>query len=467
MNINFHLDTSQTGYDPSQIFVLVLGTAVNTNAAGQPVADGDFSYLDFKTGNLVKAVFNNQVTDAMVSSLQALNPNASATDHVVSVPPIGSARLYVSFGQSLTAIKQFTPSGPVNGKDNTVIYDKFEFDNAAHKNPDGSISDPNPNVNLTSVDFYGLSFTITAKDTNTSTDKTIGFSKSRADILATFNAIKDGSGTDGNPAFFKNLIIKDASGTLVRILAPKAPGPADFGSTNAEQVTAVTQRTHFWRDYVNNKCYVAKRQFSCYSKLNTPVTPGPKFFGTVDDAGLNILLFTDAEMKTPYAACPSLPRPSNVGNQPGFSKNWNDYNRVNTDPNNPNAAVDWGFLLSANTEGTAAPHWASDPVAMSIMLSICRGCMHLPDADDWVDPKNWYTSNAPIFYYSSILHDMAVDNLAYAFSYDDIFGKDPTIYFKGNMDVTVKFGVVKAIDINNFWFFLPSQWQVFFKRLFP
>ncbi|MEO0471209.1 MAG: beta-1,3-glucanase family protein [Bacteroidota bacterium] len=436
MDIKFHLDISGSGCNPPEVHVMVLGTATNM-VQNQPVANGDFSYLDFQSGTLIKAdLSGNTVKSNMVTSVDKL-PKDNKQNYILTVPHIGSARLYISFGQSLVNIPEFTPSGPVNGKANTVIYDKIEFDNAAHINPKNStITAPNPNVNLTSVDFYGLSYVITAVDANTGKNRSIGFKNSRADIEKAFRAIPGGSGQNGNPDFFKKLIFKDPHGHLVRILAPKAPGPADWSITHQGQVTAAEQRTHFWHDYINNLCYKPGRTFECYGKLWTPATPGPKYYGKVDSSGTNIHLFTDQAMTQVYAPCPTLPRPSNPSNLPDFSTNWDAYNQVDNTP------VDWGFLISANTEGTAAPHWASNPVAMAIMISICRGCMHMDKADDWTDPKNWYTTAAPIYYYASILHEKAIDKLAYALSYDDIFGTDPSIYIHGHPDVAVVFGKV-------------------------
>jgi len=435
MDINFHLNIGASGYKDDKIFVLVLGTAVDLKANKPPVANGDFSYLDFSTGKLKPTPPGfKKVTDTMVHSLNQFKTDAKG-NYIVTVPHIGTARLYISFGKSLTEIPTFVSSGPVNGKDNKVIYDKIEFDNAAHKEASGTINAPNPNVNLTSVDFYGLSFTITAYDINISKDRTIGYETSRNDMVTAFNAIPTVTGTDGNPSFMKALVLKDGD-NLIRILAPKSASASDLGATNGEMVTQAVHRTHFWRDYVNNKCYKPNRQFTCYSKLYNSTTPGNIYYGEIDSKGLNLNLYTDPERTKPYLPCTTLPRPSNKGNLPDFSNGFSGYNMLKNEP------VDWGFLLSANTEGEAAPHWASDDVAMSILISICRGCMHMDEADDWVKSENWYTADGPIFYYSSILHEKAINNLAYAFSYDDIFGTDPSIYFKNHPNVTVKFGAV-------------------------
>ena len=460
MDTIFNLDITKTGYQPEDVFVAVLGK--NTTVKdGLPVASSNDCYLDFKKGTLKDATLGGgQLPKKMIAQLKDLPKvkaeplldaketngsskanSDSATYYQVKVPPIGSARLYISFGKSLHAISDFPASGPVSGKSNTVIYDKIEFDSAAHPNtgPDAATkpyNQPNPNVNLTSVDFYGLSYTVSAVDTNNSKQKQIGFLTSRDEIKKAFEDIAKKTGTDGNPSFFKQMIVTDADGNLVRIMAPKSPGPTDFGDDHEQQVTEVTRRSHFWRTYINEKCYVPNRTFTCYNKLYTKDEPGPIYYCKVDAQGEHIEIYTDKDHSQQYEACPKLKKPNNVGNKPDFSNSFTAFNQVDKEP------VDFGFLLSANTDGTAAPHWASDPVAMAIMISICRGCMHMDKAKDWIDPSNWYTDDAPIFYYSSILHDKAVDNLAYAFSYDDIFGTQPAIFYNGYPNIEVTFGKV-------------------------
>lgn len=436
--IIFHLDISSTGYLAKEVHVMVAGIAT-TMQAHQPVANGPFSYLDFASGTLVAAPTNmSKATTAMVSTLSQFQKDTNGK-YLVNVPYIGSGRLYISFGKSLTDVPLFPASGPVNSKDNMVIYDKIEFDNAAHI-VKGQIKPPNPNLNLTNVDFFGLTYKITAIDATTGNPRSIGFNKSRATLESEFLAIANGTGVTGNPAFFKRLIFKDAHGHLIRILAPKAASSQDWCSKNSNNVEAADQRSHFWHDYIVNQCYVPGRKFECFNKLWTPTAPGSTYFCEVDTAGANINIFTDSARTIPYTPCPTLPIPANPDVngiiQPDFKSGFSEYNQVAKSP------VDWGFLISANTEGPAAPHWATDKVAMSILISICRGCMHMDQATDWTDSANWYPSTSPIYYYSKILHEAAIDELAYALSYDDIFGTDPSIYFHGHPDVDVTFDTI-------------------------
>lgn len=76
---------------------------------------------------------------------------------------------------------------------------------------------------------------------------------------------------------------------------------------------------------------------------------------------------------------------------------------------------------------------------MASLISICRGCMHMDQAADWIDSSNWYTNAAPVIHYAKILHEVTVDNLVYALAYDDIFGNGPSIYISGYPDVDLAF----------------------------
>ena len=173
--------------------------------------------------------------------------------------------------------------------------------------------------------------------------------------------------------------------------------------------------------------------------------------GKVDSTGTTLNLYTNAGMTTPYTV-PSLPRPSVAWPNPDFAKKPGLYQNIDS----ANGAMDWGFLLFANAGYSSGlgEYWNSDPVAIAIMVSICRGVMHLDNGcTDWVDSSKYYlgngkgvsSSNLPIFYYSSILHSKGLGGKAYVLSYDDVYGYDPAIYFSGYPDVTVTLNSVEKV----------------------
>lgn len=165
------------------------------------------------------------------------------------------------------------------------------------------------------------------------------------------------------------------------------------------------------------------------------------YYGLVDSVGETLSFFLDASHTQPYKSnVDDLPlklaRPASAKSppQPDFQSGFSDWHNVSADP------IDWGYVILGNTEGKGAPYWASDNVAMAVLVSICRGVMHLDSADDWIDPSNSYqgapeggkATEFPTFYYSKILHDSAIGGKAYALSYDDVFGTDPTVYVQGS-----------------------------------
>jgi hypothetical protein len=115
----------------------------------------------------------------------------------------------------------------------------------------------------------------------------------------------------------------------------------------------------------------------------------------------------------------------------------NDANLKTNENEMLGTAEDVGIFLRALNNASVF-----DEGEQEIYSSICRGCMHLNQATDWTDGNNWYTGAAPVFYYAKILHEAAVGGLAYALSYDDIFGTDPSIYISGYPNVDVTFDVV-------------------------
>lgn len=423
------VNPTTSGAKASEIYVCILGT--------DPSDSTKFGYLDFSTNQFVFSTASSWMLDptTMVQTLDKLGT-------AVSVPKITSARIYISVYDNFAA---FPASGPSPSAGNTVMFDKIEFDTAT-----------NPNINGTSVDFYGISYTITATDTNTGNPVTVGYAASRDTIISAFNKIPVPSNAQqhsGNTGIFQDVMLNNGS-NITRILAPKTAALTDWGATPTDYDLHATQSSHFFDDYINNECWKPNRTFSCYSKLYNPANPtvnNTVYYGKVNSTGTEINLYTNKGMTTPYVV-PTLPRPSNAWPDPNFATSPSLYNNTNS----ATGAVDWGFLLSGNAGYSSGlgEYWNSDPVAMAIMVSICRGVMHLDDGcTDWTDSTKYYlgdgtgksTSSLPIFYYSSILHANGLNGKAYVLSYDDIYGEEPTIYFANYPDVTITLNSVAKV----------------------
>lgn len=427
---------NNSGFADTDVHLLCTGS----NQTGS-AADSHFGYLDFATSTFheigAKSAFSLNVS-TMTRTLNAFKNSSNGT-YTIHVPKMVSGRLYFAFGDNFDKCPSFSASGPPNGRANTVIYDKVEFDTW-----------DNPNINITNVDFFGISYYVTATEAGTKDQVQRGYLKSREAVFAAFeNAAGNDYQLYGNTSIFGALSItrKAKDGVdKVRVLAPKNAAYDDFNSALA---LAPQKSSHFFDQYVNNRCWKPNRTFSFYSKLHKPSDPHSDqtvYYGKVSSDGKTLYLFTDKDHKHPYSV-PSLPRPSS-GNIlfPQHLSQWHQVNSTSSDE------IDWGFLLGGQAGGpdnTAGAYWASDPVAMAIMISVVRGVMHHDDGcKEWI--KNYYTSDDgissaefPIYHYGKLIHDLSIENLSYALSYDDIYGADPSIYFKGHPNVALTFNPVK------------------------
>ncbi len=91
---------------------------------------------------------------------------------LVVLPAIKSGRIYLAIGAGFPA-GPMAVSGPSASKATTTLFDKVEFDSTGA----GPF-----NFNTTSVDFYGVSLTITAKSRDSGQLVTFGYTVARGDI---------------------------------------------------------------------------------------------------------------------------------------------------------------------------------------------------------------------------------------------------------------------------------------------
>lgn len=419
--------------DASAVFLVMLGYD-----AANP---GNFGYVDLRTGQFV-ATPDFQFDCAKMSC--PLSVLAKDDGYTLALPAIKSGRLYFAVNQNFDQMPSFASSGPVFGPSNAVLYDCFEFDTSSSV----------PNVNATNVDFFSLSYSLSAVDVNTKQLRSVGYAVDRTGVLQAFGQVPScaASQQTGNTGIFELASVKDSSGNVVRILAPKAAGLTDWsGATLDQQIQNAQLASHFWDDYINHYCWKPNRQFSCYSKLHNPANSGSDntvYYGAVDASGQTLSLFTDAARSMPYAGAPTLPRPSAPFGVPSFAP---------PPPNQPSlyhnvdsnlGPIDWGFLIGGNVAGAGqGAYWGTDPVAMAILVSICRGVMHEDEGCTiWTDAGQYYlgngkgasTADMPIYYYAQILHQQSIGSAAYALSYDDVYGSDPSIYFDSSTPVTLQ-----------------------------
>ena len=399
---------NQSGYSDDQVYFIM-------------ICQSPLGYLDFRNHVLVETPSFTLDAATMTATLAQIKAYSGDGTCTIPCPAMGSARIYFAFGKNFDQMGGFAVSGPEDGAANPVPWSMFEVNLSGGKF-----------LNQSYVDFFSIAYALTAIG-NDGGQVTVGITTPSETIFNQFTSIPspaDSTQQYGNTEIFKSLIIRNATGEVVRVLSPKA---AALGEVNATD-TLPQMFTHFLDDYVNNHCWKPGRTFSFSSKLRTdPAT----YYGKVSADGLNLLLYTDAEMTTSYTV-PSLPRPSSPWGNPDFKNRpdfWHNAGVASTVTNN----IDWGYLIFGQDGDPAGPgaYWKTDPVAMAIPVSIVRGVMHLDNGTvDWKDSTKYYqgtngasTAEFPIFYYGQILHRFGLAGKVYALSFDDVYGTDSGIGF--------------------------------------
>ena len=220
----------------------------------------------------------------------------------------------------------------------------------------------------------------------------------------------------------------------------------DWGSTQSEYIEWAQRCSHFLDDYITKHCFKGGRFFEFYSKNYEAGKDNTVYYGTTAKDGSKMYLWTDEKCTQPYTVA-SLDPPCSAYGTPSFSPPPPGQPSLYHNVSGAADTIDWGFLLLGNSQGTgAAANWGSDPVCMAIMVSICRGVMHLDKGtEDWINSDLYYKGDGfdkslgdvPIFYYAKVLHELGDNGLAYVLSYDDVYGYNPSIFNSGNPDITI------------------------------
>lgn len=424
--LNFVIELKDTSVTDSQIWVSIIGTDPSSSSP---------AYVNLSTGTLVPVAASSwsYKSGTYSSVLSALKDSASDT-YKIAVPSIKSARIYFFFYKDGVNVPV---SGPDPTKTGTDFHDKIEFDTSAS----GWC-----NMNPTSVDFYGVSFTVTAIPKNESVARTIGMTADRATVIKAMQAIPDSSGDpqNGDTGIFKKLIAS-TSDNVLRVISPKTAAQGDWGSSDV-----IARFSHYLDAYVT-KCFPEGREFQFYDKWY----PQQTNLRYAKVSGGKILLYTDSARTVPYKVSELvIPKTSSFDKPAVWIGNGNKFHYTAGDDADQ---VDWGFMLMGNVNGSGVcANWGIDPAGMAIMMALCRGVAHMDNTaakDKWTDSSNYYkgsgsgasTSSMPIVYYASVLHAHGIDNECYAFSYDDVYGKESSMYFNDGETVTISLNSVGKV----------------------
>lgn len=402
--------------------------------------DSQWGYINFGTPSAPVFVETGTMSsfqlDAATMSFNLATFKNSDGTYTINFPQVGGGRLYFSFGDNFDQCGGFPGSGPQTDNTNPVIYDMMEF----YLNPAGT-----PNLDISRVDFFGISFYFATTDTGSGSAVSRGHIVSRNSILSQFSGFPDNGGVAGNTALFNALVVtrpvKDGISNI-RVVAPKNPGYTFFNTALPSEGPQIC--SHFYDSYVNNECWVPNRVFTSYDK-NNYAAQSPIYYCVVNGTGTALSIYTDAGHTIPYSGMPTMTRPSSSVATFPTAPQW--HADTSSDPDQ----IDWGFVImgsDAPTSGCAA-NYGSDPVSMFIMAALARGTLHRNDPSQWLtnvlagDPVTGQsTVDYPIFFYGKILHQSSIDQLMYALSYDDVGGQATDVSISTSATATLCFNPI-------------------------
>lgn len=413
---------NNSGFDDTEIYLTAPGHKPLSSGVDD---DSHWGYIDFSDTSAPVFVDTGSAADfeldAGKMSFRLDHFKDDSGNYTVNFCEIGGGRLYFAFGDNFDQCGGgFSSSGPLTNDQNTVVYDMMEF----FLNPEGT-----PVLDISRVDFFGVSFYFSTTDVNTGKIEKRGHVVSRDKIIESFSGYPDSGGVVGNTALFNILtIIRDEKDGVsdVRVTSPKNLSYAHFEGKLAKGAQICS---HFYQQYVTEHCWKPGRTFTSYDKNNYRFK-SPVYYCKVSEDGAYLNIYTDSDYTTAYSPLPKMTRPCNTDASFPAAGTWHQ-----TDNDDPNK-IDWGFVImgSVNPASGAGKDFGSDPVAMYIMAALARGVLHRDDPDQWLtnvlagNPATGAsTTDYPIFYYGKILHDNSIDGLMYALSYDDVGGQDATV----------------------------------------
>jgi len=390
----FSINNTDSNVSKDSIFICIVGQNPNDSL--------HYSYLDFTTGQLKRfTAYYSAITSSSLSQL----PDS------IPVPALQSARMYIAVGKDFDSA-EFTPgSGPsmsqVNDGGANTRFDFIEFD--THQ--PGSY-----NINSTNVDMYALTYTMQLNNTSGKLI-TRGLTANRQAMFTAFKSIPLSDTT----AWYRELFVTDKQGNYLRFLAPQQAAYGDFSDTSAAR-----QMDNYFNHYLKTEVFSPNRQFAFYDKqYPNPVNLDSGF---VNKSGDSLTIKTSAG----YTFSIGLP----INPYLTLPQYWhNSAGSVND--------VDWGFVLwgtpiNPSLPGAWGVHSAKHAL-MALAISVCRGVAHLNKADEWVHSYNYFGAAPGGFteYYGKTIHQYAIDSLAYAYAYDDIYSKNSSVGFNTGTNIQI------------------------------
>ncbi len=350
-------------YSDDQVHVLVLGQ----------VTPGQWSWVD---RNGVAHRIDHTAADAP-GHLEKDGVNYADMSFTVAeagdlrIPPeLLGGRIYVSLGEPLYVAISADDTGwaspdPANPADPNfgTIYDWYELSFKNGSVPFGG--------NTTQVDQFGFPFTFTLAQDSTGFSGTRGITVSRDEVFRRFEATV--------PAAFQALIIKDADGNPLRILAPRSQQPGELATWFDQPVD------DFWTKYGNEQFVYNGPGFTVTGNVDA----NDRFAYTVTDPGGASTSYTMARPTTAEVF-----------------------------------RADGPFVGTA-LQGAFLAH---------LDASFHRGVATSPN--DWDNSAAYYPAGGRWDNWSQFFHANSIEGFAYGFPYDDVNSQSSVLILNNSQPLT-------------------------------
>ncbi len=360
--MKFSLVNNNTAYANADVYWAILGLN----------SDGVFAYVN--SNGAVTPISTSDNTN-MINGVSYANyffPIESVSSVELS-ELMTSGRVFIAFGDWLP-IRVISPTGyappdPTNPSvpGYSTIFDKFEFTYQP-----GAAQEMN--CNTTSVDFLGFPITAELISTGTS-NQTVGFTATRDSIITAFQNCPNTN--------FAALVIPGASSTDpdLRILSP------EHAMNTVLSQAVVNYFTAFFDEYLT-KSWAYYEQNTLTLQINSASYTGP-VIGQVDSSG-NFVFYTGTSVGSGTQVL-SLSKPTTME-----ALNCN------------------GVLASGNEVQMIIEKFIAAAINRTMFMT------QPANLSNWCGSNTLYYASAPVEYYAQILHANSLNDMCYAFGYDDV-----------------------------------------------
>lgn len=387
-------------------FSFVNNTTVNADAdvywtiLGQNTA-GDFVHVE--SDGTVKVISTNDNTNPINGQDYAnYSTKLSDASSVELTEEMVSGRVYFSIGDwlpiqvhSATGYAPPTPSNPsVPGY--YTIFDIFEFTYQPG-------SSPQMHCNTSSVDFMGIPITATLVSSNEPKVQSVGYAVSRNTLINDFKSCAT--------SHFADLLIpgENAGDPVLRILSP------EHASSSVLPQPAAIYFNSFFDNYITDCWNYYKDPHTLTLQILSSAYNG-SVTGQVDAGGQNFVFYEGTAIGGTEVLSLAKPSTKQVFSCSGV--------------------FDTGNELQKNIEKFIAA-----AMNRTVMLDG-------PGSNNWCDATSRYYTQAPVELYSKILHENSMNNMCYAFAYDDVCNQSSSLVSSGTAEEVILTLTSWTLDID-------------------